>query len=1093
MLRELKTRIVTNDEEFKTSHIKKHEMTRVRDSKASHIPLEHNVRKDMTFSCNKYETKNRTLQFQIRRQIEMFMSLTQYHLGPNRCSLVDFQKYSKKSIDHLIELSIDSASSVKQTKNPTPAPNSLKEESECSLQFDTKLIYDFLVNHIQWERLIEDTQLERNTKIIGNSPNNHCNFSQQDETFGMGKNFDSALDIFLEKINELHERQKTLSETIFLSFFTVSSHFLDMKEEKMEEPLQDFIQKTRNILVNIVTLSNQSNLARAVCSLIKDKFDKGFVGAEHEVHNILNSMTVRQHDNKLIALIHNALWLTMHLFKNDEIRRKANIQSSMNIKFSPSTKEFATSLGVGLVELLAAALTISPKKSASIGLSMPMKIEMMKRIMELLRNLTMRCHIESKFGTCFQHVLLKSRENPNCVLLRIAASIACLHIRGYHLQLQCNTIHVFLKQLMNDYQFFKGMDEMKSRQESLIRMYVEIVVECPIFNNVKDCWRATKPLIEFCRNKKDKCIWRGIGCILVHRAESVLSLNREEYQWMISILNLNFGDDTFASFWGYENEKKEAKDLKNILIRMGILSNQGSKSKKHKIVKTANRVLEGKGDIWPFPYHLSMRIICNKYNLLESSFIEGLLRERPLQKVEQSYIGRGSNISTRERYKRRKDDLIQQELMKILLPKQIRQHYQRFHKSRDASPHSPKNRQKLLLDDSNNNDRNNQDQLLLTNSGEQGIIIANVFSFLNYKRLFKVMQVCRLWNAVGKNQQEIWKNIYKQRFPESIFSNEMTETMINENKKWYNLFRQKISVERQIRKKIMEKEIIQNWIPCCCKYVGCNKILLTEDMAENHDRFHSRQELQNIINNKDYSLSKKICVKRSCTDGHSLISCDETGTKKQKLSMKEDLSGMLTSKSLIEVHDLDKTLNNGERKYQQNHPRKSEPETLPNQSNSQINFAATELLATKIIDPRTIPKCVTCVNLTEISKQSQQNDNDNEDLNHHYRKRTESELSMDMHNMPPTCSLKKSLSQNCSTFIPYDSNLTEHKMDLFHKIADSSTKLFSDYWVPQYRHRPNEKMNHIEERKIDKLSEQFDTSSAITCDTGDSDWSLPRK
>jgi len=101
------------------------------------------------------------------------------------------------------------------------------------------------------------------------------------------------------------------------------------------------------------------------------------------------------------------------------------------------------------------------------------------------------------------------------------------------------------------------------------------------------------------------------------------------------------------------------------------------------------------------------------------------------------------------------------------------------------------------------------------------------------------MEVCKLWNIIGKARQDIWKVLYLNCWPNTTFPKHMTPDEMNRfNEKWSLWFRQKTIIERKNRKNIINIGTINGWVVQTCSYIGCTTILFNEKASISHGKFH---------------------------------------------------------------------------------------------------------------------------------------------------------------------------------------------------------------------------------------------------------------
>ena len=798
------------------------------------------------------ENQNQNQSLQCRSQkykvTQMLMSLTLCnHLPPKYCSFADFEQNVHQCLDKLIHLSKETASLSEPEPKPTASTSastsinsSLSTTSICissgSPVYDINLVQDCLLSCIQWRSLFNSTEANNITLLENNSISNGSS--------------SSALDVMLQAIIELGKKHLSLSETIIRVIFQISC----LRHEGNNGDKQTLANTNTNkktkilnqALFNLASSpSYQSILPEAVCSFI-----------------LQDSSYTNQHQ---LVLIQNASWLARQCLQQSESYllsgNKNNSYCSGNGSkhIIPSRKLSMKQIGSTFANKIihTLAITLAKSNTNSNSNNNVNDFEVLKHMMELLQNLTMRCARESKLARAFQCILQISRQNPNCVCLRIAAIIACLQIRGYHLQMKCNTIHIFLRQLwQEEYQGFYHAFGMEHRRIDILRMYVEIVVECPIFDNVKDCWMAVTPLLEHLKQngRKDEIALRGLGCILIHRGESVLSLCSEKYQQMVKYLNKHYGAVATenATMWGYQKHIKGTKSLGKALSKMGILHNNDAPlHNRYTSTSTMTQIQlvdADEGDMWPFSLPLSIRMLCIKNKWMKSPLIEGILCHRDLQQSEQTFLIPPPTISQEEVLQKQLQKSEDRKLRRLLLPRHVYK-FRRMEKIKNKL-----NATKRLLSSPMCKEISAKHIC-----PQQMIFVGHIFSFLNYKRLSRAMQICTLWNAVGKQRQDLWKGLYMRRWPNAKFPKHMTdaETVLM-NKKWDLWFKQKFIAERKNRENVIRIGVKDTWLVKVCSYVGCTKVLFCAQAAHNHEVHHERKYFKNRLKIKNAPETNKL-------------------------------------------------------------------------------------------------------------------------------------------------------------------------------------------------------------------------------------------
>jgi hypothetical protein len=119
-------------------------------------------------------------------------------------------------------------------------------------------------------------------------------------------------------------------------------------------------------------------------------------------------------------------------------------------------------------------------------------------------------------------------------------------------------------------------------------------------------------------------------------------------------------------------------------------------------------------------------------------------------------------------------------------------------------------------------------------------LLGIVFSFLDYKRLLKIRQVCQMWKGLSDDTSRLWYDAYRSRFE---LLNQDPRAMHKDRsigqQSWKQLFVDKWLVEQNIRFRRCQKT---GWKHRTCGYLGCLEVLRTPKRVENHVRLHVRKE-----------------------------------------------------------------------------------------------------------------------------------------------------------------------------------------------------------------------------------------------------------
>ena len=595
----------------------------------------------------------------------------------------------------------------------------------------------------------------------------------------------SALDVVLAKLFQISNKDSFFTESFLLLLFQVSSLIPDNRKKHII-----------NAFYNLILSSSSLQHSETISSFVLRNFLK---------KNDLYS-------GQELYMIQNAIRLTLHLLTQNDWKSDRAY-----------ARKFGSELGIKMIQNLATILVSQFSKFKHVNYPYHQDLPVLKHMMELLQIVTIRSSCESRDGIAFQFILQLLRSNPKCVLLRLAAIISCLHIRVYHLQKKKNYLHILLQELYQDYfDYWTNVDK-KQEQIDIMRLYVEMVIECSLFDHVYDCWMAFTPLLQHIikyRYHKDEIALQGIGYILVHRGK-VLYQNVDKYKQMIDLLKKYYTKESRIWMWGYQNQAKGTKSMEKVLIKMDILTSDTLLSER---IHT---------DIWPFPPVISMRMVCLKMDLFQSPLFKGIFSNRLLQNVENEYL-----IQHKYRTKKRKqiealEKVTYCKLERHILPNCDILKTKRIRKRQSRTIKIHKN----ILQVQNKEEC--KIQSFLCKSPIKAHVMGHIFSFLNYKRLVKAMKVCKLWYFVGITRQDLWKKLYFYRWPKSKIPKSIAQKEIQSvHSKWYFWFRQKILIERKQRYFIIENGRKNSWMVQVCQYVGCTKLHLNQISLQTHKKYH---------------------------------------------------------------------------------------------------------------------------------------------------------------------------------------------------------------------------------------------------------------
>ena len=119
-------------------------------------------------------------------------------------------------------------------------------------------------------------------------------------------------------------------------------------------------------------------------------------------------------------------------------------------------------------------------------------------------------------------------------------------------------------------------------------------------------------------------------------------------------------------------------------------------------------------------------------------------------------------------------------------------------------------------------------------------LLGIVFSFLDYKRLLKIRQVCQTWKGLSDDTSCLWYDAYRSRF--GLLNQDPRAMQKNRSlsqRSWKELFVDKWLVEQNLRFQRCQKT---GWKHRTCGYLGCLEVLRTPKRQEDHFRLHVRNE-----------------------------------------------------------------------------------------------------------------------------------------------------------------------------------------------------------------------------------------------------------
>lgn len=122
-------------------------------------------------------------------------------------------------------------------------------------------------------------------------------------------------------------------------------------------------------------------------------------------------------------------------------------------------------------------------------------------------------------------------------------------------------------------------------------------------------------------------------------------------------------------------------------------------------------------------------------------------------------------------------------------------------------------------------------------------VVRLFFSFLGYKRLVKIRQVCRNWKRLA-DEDELWKTQYRERF--GLHSADATIFL-----SWKPLYMRKWLTQRDVR---FQRDR-NGWKVRVCHRVGCMHVVKTQLAWEKHQRGH-----ESMTKKKRKSSSDKTIV-----------------------------------------------------------------------------------------------------------------------------------------------------------------------------------------------------------------------------------------
>lgn len=514
---------------------------------------------------------------------------------------------------------------------------------------------------------------------------------------------------------------------------------------------------------------------------------------------------------------------------------------------------------------------ISSPPPSKTSLASSFRITILKSIISILNLLALNSHQESQHAITFQAILRFALKEPSCIMRRwVLLSCATSDLRSLTFEAGLGKVFTRIWKDFCDICDLSStapetscdstnlMIPLKINQAGdLIRMYTDFAVNCKAMETSERCWRVFSPLHEKVisiadlhesdRNKNlthddtqdemseekktnreqnkpkeslQSILLRGIEYILAYRAR-LLAKEMNRFESALVQLSSYYGNrpHLWISPLAPLEEQKRTLDT---LHCFNICSHEPSS---HLLSLCSEQKSEKERiDIWPFPSHLTLQHLYSNDEYIRRTHVTTELLSNHDSCTEQQPSFAEQYRERKALEKKTKDDAIQ------------------------AKAASNISILEYLHDD----------------------ITRIIFSFMGYKRMARVMSVCKSWHRLGKKSQYLWKDFYMKRWPNYILSEDSVTTSEptpnQTNLDWNQLFVKKWKIERSVRSKFNKD---MSWKFQVCHYVECNKISRTKLMWDKHMKWHSdkqekarQKQIATIEAQKRKAISKEENVKK---------------------------------------------------------------------------------------------------------------------------------------------------------------------------------------------------------------------------------------
>ena len=463
-------------------------------------------------------------------------------------------------------------------------------------------------------------------------------------------------------------------------------------------------------------------------------------------------------------------------------------------------------------------------------------------LLSILHVLNLNCTFESKHALAFRAVLSVACQRPKCPGASICA-IASASARTVD-----NGNLLMMQQLWGSFVFNLTNDDS-------LRRYSDFVVEVRQFDDPAQCWQAIEQVVAFTLNLAPRIaessvsktmrqigqsLLRAIAHMLINR-KSVLSRKEFETRFsrLLTNLSLHFGD---VKCWVTDQMPLDEKErVIKLLCVTGIVSFVGVDALNELLTKRTNVST----DQWPFPTKSCFRFSSAQ---LAPSLSKGLLSD-------ETEAGRK------------------------------RLHLESALTEDKSSPKYPNCRGICIMDILNED------------------IIMNIFSFFGHKRIVKLAEVCKEWQAIGQKAC-LWQQMYIRRWPTAIDDPFAVSAKNSKHvKKWKDAFVEKCQRERAIRSKFSSN----GWKHRTCEYVGCTSVLRSQQQLEKHYQKHKDNSVKrkSTREKQEVAKAKKEEARKEATE----ITKARTAKAASKINAKKASERETASKATTNIDPQQSKLN----------------------------------------------------------------------------------------------------------------------------------------------------------------------------------------